>query len=59
MPEVLILGMLISMAKLSHFATILPGVGIWAFGGLMLLLAVLTTTRDPRELWRAWEAVDQ
>lgn len=56
MTEVLILGMLVSMVKLAHFADLLPGVGLWAFGGLMLLLAALSAATEPRELWRAWEA---
>jgi paraquat-inducible protein A len=56
MPEVLILGMLVSMVKLAHFADLLPGVGIWAFGGLMLLLTALSAITEPRELWRDWEA---
>jgi paraquat-inducible protein A len=59
MTEVLILGMLVSMVKLAHFADLLPGVGLWAFGGLMLLLAALSAATEPRELWRAWEAAHE
>jgi paraquat-inducible protein A len=55
MPEVLILGMLVSMVKLSHLADLLPGAGIWSLGGVMLLLAALATVVDRRDLWQAWE----
>jgi len=55
MTEVLILGLLVSMVKLAHYAHLVPGIGIWSFGGLMLLLAGLSAALEPRELWRAWE----
>lgn len=57
MTEVFMLGTLVAMVKLAHFADLLPGVGIWAFGGLMVLLTALTALTEPRELWRAWGAV--
>jgi len=56
MTEVFMLGMLVAMVKLAHFADLLPGIGIWSFGGLMLLLAALTVLVEPRDLWRSWEA---
>ena len=57
MTEVFMLGMLVAMVKLAHFADLLPGIGIWSFGGLMLLLTALTALTEPRDLWRAWGAV--
>ena len=57
MTEVFMLGMLVAMVKLAHFADLLPGIGIWSFGGLMLLLTALTAITEPRQLWRAWGAV--
>jgi paraquat-inducible protein A len=56
MTEVFMLGMLVAMVKLARFADLLPGVGIWSFGGLMLLLTALTVLTEPRDLWRTWEA---
>jgi paraquat-inducible protein A len=56
MTEVFMLGMLVAMVKLAHFADLLPGIGIWSFGGLMLLLTALTVLTEPRDLWRTWEA---
>lgn len=52
MVEVFMLGLLVSVAKLAHLATIVPGVALWSFGALMLLFAALTALFDPRELWR-------
>lgn len=58
MVEVFILGVLVSLVKLSHLAEVLPGTAIWCFGALMLLLALLSSTLDHRELWNAWEAAE-
>lgn len=51
MTEVLILGMLVALVKLAHIATVVPGIALWAFGGVMLLLAAATAAFDPRDLW--------
>ncbi|MDW3684302.1 paraquat-inducible protein A [Cupriavidus sp. CV2] len=56
MTEVLILGMLVALVKLAHIATVVPGVALWAFGGVMLLLAAATAAFDPRDLWARMEA---
>jgi paraquat-inducible protein A len=51
MVEVLMLGILVSLAKLSHMASVLPGVALWSFGALMVLLAAAAASFEPRELW--------
>lgn len=51
MIEVLMLGVLVSLIKLSHLAQVVPGVALWAFIGLTLLLAAVLSY-DPRCLWR-------
>lgn len=56
MVEVFILGVLVSLVKLSHLADVLPGPAIWCFGTLMLVLTVLSSLLDHRALWQAWEA---
>jgi paraquat-inducible protein A len=56
MTEVFMLGMLVAMVKLAHFADLLPGIGIWSFGGLMLSLTALAVLTEPRDLWHTWEA---
>jgi paraquat-inducible protein A len=59
MAEVFLLGILVAMVKLSHLAELLPGIAMWSFGGLMLLLTALTEFAQPRELWRTWQAIDK
>ena len=51
MVEVLMLGVLVSMVKLAHLATLVPGIALWSFGALMLLMTAVGTIFDPRELW--------
>src|SRR5260370_26415477 len=53
MIEVLMLGMLVALVKLQHIATVVPGVAIWAFGAVMLLLAAAAVTFKPRDIWAA------
>jgi paraquat-inducible protein A len=51
MVEVFMLGLLVSVVKLSHLASIEAGVALWAFAALLPLFALLTTTFNPRDLW--------
>ena len=52
MTEVLILGMLVALVKLAHIASVAPGIALWSFGALMLLLAAAGAAFDPRALWQ-------
>ena len=51
MVEVMMLGILVSLVKIAAIATVSPGVGIFAAGGLILLLAAMSASFDPREAW--------
>ena len=51
MTEVLILGMLVALVKLAHIASVVPGVALWAFGAVMVVLAATAAAFDPREVW--------
>jgi paraquat-inducible protein A len=51
MIEVLILGMLVALVKLAVIASVVPGVSLWAFGAVMVLLAAAAAAFDPRECW--------
>jgi Uncharacterized paraquat-inducible protein A len=42
MIEVLMVGMLVALVKLQHIATVVPGMGAWALGAVMVLLAAAT-----------------
>ncbi|CAM2139226.1 paraquat-inducible protein A [Paraburkholderia tropica] len=51
MTEVLILGLLIALVKLSHIATVVTGVALWSFGALMVVLAGTGAALDVPALW--------
>jgi paraquat-inducible protein A len=51
MIEVLILGMLVALVKLAHIASVVPGIAMWAFGAVMLVLAAAAAAFDPHEIW--------
>lgn len=50
MVEVFLLGTLVSVVKLAGLAQVIPGVGLWAFGVLTMLLTMLSSF-DLQELW--------
>jgi len=51
MIEVFMLGILVSLVKLVQDFKIIPGVALWSFGGLTLLLAALASSFNPRDVW--------
>lgn len=51
MIEVLILGLLVALVKLSHIASVVVGIGLWSFGALTLMLAAVGAVFDSRALW--------
>ncbi|QEL55637.1 paraquat-inducible protein A [Chromobacterium paludis] len=54
MIEVFMVGVLVTVVKLSVMAEVLPGVALWAFGLLVFLLALLLSFDLPT-LWRQLE----
>jgi paraquat-inducible protein A len=51
MLEVFMIGVLVTLVKLSTMARVLPGVALWSFGALVVVLAAMLSF-DPRDLWR-------
>lgn len=51
MLEIFMLGILVALVKLGKMATIVPGISVFAFGGLVLVMAAAITTLDPPLLW--------
>lgn len=51
MVEVFMLGVLVSLVKLAHLAHVVPGLALWSYAALMLLLAAIWSNIDARELW--------
>ena len=57
MMEVFMLGILVSVVKLAKMAQIVPGIAIFSFFALILVLAAATASLDPHEIWRRWETL--
>lgn len=51
MVEVFMLGILVSVVKLANFAAVVPGIALWSFVGLMLMIAAIGQSFNPRDLW--------
>lgn len=51
MVEVFMLGILVALVKLTDNFRIIPGVALWSFGGVTLLLAAVAATFNPRDVW--------
>ena len=51
MIEVLILGMLVALVKLAAIASVVPGISLWAFGAVMLLLTAAAAAFNPHDIW--------
>jgi paraquat-inducible protein A len=51
MVEVFILAMLVSLVKLAGMATVVPGTGMWSFGGLLLMISAAVASFDARSIW--------
>ncbi len=51
MTQVFILGVLVALVKLAHLAHIVPGIALWSFGGLILLLTAAVASFNRHELW--------
>ena len=55
MLEIFMLGILVALVKLGKIATIVPGVSIFAFGLLVLVMAAAVSSLDPPLLWERLE----
>jgi len=56
MTEVFLLALLVALVKLAAIASVVPGIALWSFGVLMVLLAAAAGALEPRELWARLEA---
>jgi paraquat-inducible protein A len=52
MSEVFMLGALVAMVKLSAMATVIPGISLFSYGALMLMLSTLTAITPPEQFWQ-------
>lgn len=51
MVEVLMLGVLVSLVKLTNSFKVIPGTALWSFGCLTLLLAAVASSFSTRDVW--------
>ena len=52
MSEVFVLGALVALVKLSALAEVVPGVSLYSYGALMLVLSALTSITPTEQFWR-------
>jgi paraquat-inducible protein A len=55
MMEVFMIGILVAIVKLMDMATIVPGVALWAFVLLFLLITAAVSSLDPHAVWERAE----
>ena len=58
MTEVMMLGILVALFKIAQLATVIPGVGMYAAGAFIFLLAAVMVTFDAHEVWKRVEWAD-
>ncbi len=51
MIQVFIIGVLVSMVKLSHMATVVLGLGIYSLAGVIVMISAAVSMYDPRAFW--------
>jgi paraquat-inducible protein A len=57
MLEVILLGVLVALTKIAEYATVIPGHALFALGALVIVLAAMQSSFDPREVWERVEWV--
>jgi paraquat-inducible protein A len=51
MIEVFMVGILVALVKLTKMATIVPGLALWSFLGLIIVLTAAAAAIDPDLVW--------
>jgi len=55
MMEVFLVGILVAVTKLQGMASVVPGLALWAFAALIVVLAAASASLDPEVVWRRLE----
>jgi paraquat-inducible protein A len=55
MLEVMLIGVLVALIKIADYATVDPGLALFAVGGLVILLPAMQSSFDPRDVWNRVE----
>lgn len=56
--DVFMLGVVVSLIKLNNLAVVVPGVALWSFAGLIVLVTAMGASFNPRELWSRAASVE-
>jgi paraquat-inducible protein A len=59
MIEVMLLGVLVALTKIADYATVIPGLALFALFALVVLLAAMESAFDPREVWERIEWAEE
>ncbi len=59
MIEVMLLGVLVALIKIADYATVIPGLALFALAALVLVLAAMQSTFDAREVWERVEWAEE
>lgn len=51
MVDVLLVAVLVAVVKLGDLVEVTPGVGVWAFGGVVILSLLASAAFDPHQIW--------
>jgi paraquat-inducible protein A len=56
----MLIGVLVALIKISDYATVDPGLALFAIGGLVFLLPAIQSSFDSRVVWERveWAATD-
>lgn len=52
MIEVMMVGIMVALIKIAELATVIPGLGMFSAGALVILIPAMTVSFDPQEVWR-------
>lgn len=52
MIEVMMLGIMVALIKIAEFTTVIPGLGMFAAGMLVVLIPTIMVSFDPQEVWK-------
>jgi len=51
MMQVFLIGVIVSLVKLGHMATVVPGIGVYALAGAIVMISAAVSMYDPRAFW--------
>jgi paraquat-inducible protein A len=55
MIEVMMLGLLVALVKIADYAKVIPGTALFVLGALIVVLAAMQASFEPREVWERIE----